>query len=255
MRVVTWNVNSIRARHEPVMTWLTRHEPDVVLLQETKCADLTFSGLAQQYADLGYQVEHHGRNHYNGVAILSRVGMDDVWRGFPGIEVAPYDEPRLLSAVCGGIRLHNVYVPNGRKLEHEQWYVKLAWLKLLHTLVDVTEPVLVAGDFNVQPTELDVYDPRAWRNRNHGSPPERAALAALLAKGLRDVTREHLPDGGIYTWWNYLAGQFEKNKGMRIDLALCTPDVADRVTRVWIDLDERRSTNTSDHAPLVVDLD
>jgi exodeoxyribonuclease III len=157
--------------------------------------------------------------------------------------------------LCDGIRLYSLYAPNGRKLNDPHWYFKLDFLRLVKATVDVDEPALVAGDFNVQPAPIDVYDPKAWKNRNHGSPPEREAIAALMEKGLRDVTREQLPQPGVYTWWNYRPGQFEKNKGMRIDLALCTEDLAERVTEVWIDRDERASASTSDHAPLVVDLE
>ena len=255
MRMVTWNVNSIRVRHPDVLAWLRRNEPDVVLLQETKCTDDTFDEVARADGEaLGYEVVHWGHNHYNGVAILSRVGLDEVRHGFPGARSAPFDEPRLLSAVCGGIRFWCVYVPNGRKREDPHWYFKLDWLRRLRDTVDVTEPTIVAGDFNVQRADIDVYDPKRWRNRNHATPEERAALASLIGSGLRDVMRERHPDPGVYTWWNYRPGQFEKNNGMRIDLALCTDEVADRVTDVWIDRSERAKPVTSDHAPVVVDL-
>jgi exodeoxyribonuclease III len=151
MRVVTWNVNSIRTRHPPVVAWLERHAPDVVLLQETKCNDLAFGALAADYRALGYETTHHGRDHYNGVAIISRVGIDQVERGFPGVSSAdrPYDEPRLLSAVCGGIRMWSVYVPNGRKIHDPHWHFKLGWLRLLGVTVDADQPALVGGDFQV----------------------------------------------------------------------------------------------------------
>lgn len=259
MRVVTWNVNSIRVRQPDVVAWLRRHEPDVVLLQETKCTDATFDAVARpELEHLGYDVAHWGVDHYNGVAIASRVGLDDVRRGFPDASDAPFDEPRVISAICGGIRTWCVYVPNGRKREDPHWYFKLAWLGRLRDAakadVDRGVPTIVAGDVNVQRADIDVYDPRRWRNRNHATPEERAAIAAVVDVGLRDVVRERFPDPGVYTWWSYRPGQVERNRGMRIDLVLCTPDVADRVTGVWIDLEERAKPVTSDHAPVVVDV-
>lgn len=260
MRVATWNVNSIRVRHDDVLAWLRRHEPDVVLLQETKCTDATFDAVARPDLEhLGYDVAHWGVNHYNGVAIASRVGLHEVRRGFPDAPPAPFDEPRLLRATCAGIRCWCVYVPNGRQREDPHWYVKLDWLRRLRDAVDDEvargASTIVAGDVNVQRADIDVYDPRRWRNRNHATPEERAAIAAVVDVGLRDVVREQHPDPGVYTWWSYAPGQVTRNRGMRIDLVLCTPDVADRVIDTWIDLDERSKPVTSDHAPVVVDLD
>ena len=260
MRIATWNVNSIRVRLGDVTAWLRRHRPDVALLQETKCTDAMFDAVARPDLEhLGYAVAHWGVDHYNGVAIASRVGLDDVRRGFPDAPPAPFDEPRAISATCAGLRVWSVYVPNGRKREDPHWYFKLAWLDRLRDAVgpDVAAgtPTIVAGDVNVQRADIDVYDPRRWRNRNHATPQERAAIAALLDVGLRDVLRERHPGPGVYTWWSYGPGQFAANRGMRIDLVLCTPDVADRVTAVAVDLDERARPVTSDHAPVVVDLD
>lgn len=255
MRVATWNVNSIRARHDHVTAWLIEHEPDVMALQETRCDDATFALLASTYRRLGYESVHHGRSSHAGVALLSRVGLESVERGFPGVDVAPFDQPRLLSAVCDGVRIHAVYAPNGRRYKHRQWYFKLDWLRLLRATVDGDASTILAGDFNVQPTSLDVYDPAVWRNRNHGSEPERAAIADLLATGLRDVTREHLPDSGVFTWWSHRPGQLAANRGMRIDLVLCSDDVADRVSNVRIDRAIREVERPSDHAPVVVDVE
>lgn len=259
MRLVTWNVNSIRVRHGDLLDWLARHEPDVVLLQETKCTDATFDDVARPDLEhLGYEVAHWGVDHYNGVAIASRVGLDAVQRGFADSPEAPFDEARLISATCAGVRCWSVYVPNGRKRGDPHWHFKLGWLARLRDAVapDVASGVatIVAGDVNVQRGDIDVYDPRRWRNRNHATPEERAAIAGVLDTGLRDVMRERHPEPGVYTWWSYVPGQFTKNKGMRIDLVLCSPDVADRVTDVGIDLDERAKPVTSDHAPVVVDL-
>ncbi len=256
LRIATWNVNSIRSRQGEVLGWLERHRPDVLVLQETKCTDAMFATaeIAGTYAALGYSVAHHGRDHWNGVAILSRVGLDDVQRGFPGSNRPPFDEARVIAATCGGIRVWSVYAPNGRGLDDPHYLFKLVWFERLRSAIDSSGPTVVAGDVNVAPTDLDIYDPVRWRRRTHASPPERAAIGALVDLGLRDVTREHLPDPGVYTWWSYRPGQFESNRGLRIDLALCTGDVADRVARVWIDTEARAATRASDHAPLVLDL-
>lgn len=259
MRVVTWNVNSIRARQARVLAWLERHRPDVALLQETKCTDALFAGegYTDQYEALGYQVAHHGHDHWNGVAILSRVGLADVARGFPGVNRPPYDEARVISAICGGVRVWSVYAPNGRGLDDPHYLFKLVWLERLRAAVAADgsgTPHLVTGDFNVAPADLDVYDPVRWRRRTHASPPERAAVAAFGDLGLIDVTRVHLPEAGVYTWWSYRPGQFEANRGLRIDLMWCDAGLAERVSRVWIDRDERAGAVASDHAPVVVDL-
>jgi len=263
LRIVTWNVNSIRSRHERLVAWIRRHEPDVLLLQETKCTDDLFAQaeFTGVYERLGYQVAHHGRDHWNGVAILSRVGLDHVQRGFPGLNRAPFDEARTISAVCGGIRVWSIYAPNGRELDDPHYLYKLVWFERLRAAITTTMPTFVSGDFNVAPTDLDIYDPIRWRRRTHASPAERAGIAAIVDLGLRDITREHLPEAGTYTWWSYRPGQYELNRGLRIDLTLCTPDLAVRTTRVWIDCHERSEagdatgTKPSDHAPLVVDLD
>jgi len=256
VRVTTWNVNSIRARIDAVVDWMDRQRPDVLLLQETKCSDEAFHtpALDGRLGQAGYTVAHLGTNHYNGVAIASRVGLDAVVRGFGDRSDGVFAEPRLLSATCSGVRVHNVYVPNGRRAHTSHWDAKLAWLRHLATVVDVGVPTVVAGDFNVQRADIDVYDPRRWRNRNHATPEERAALAALIDLGLRDVVRDHHPGPSVYTWWNHAAEQFARNRGMRIDLMLCTPDLADRVDRAWIDTAERGRPGSSDHAPVVIDL-
>ena len=259
MRVATWNVNSIRSHHRRLAEWIDRHRPDVLALQETKCTDAIFAELMSESLPDGYEFAHHGRDHWNGVAVISRVGIDDVRVGFPGHNRPPYDEARLLSAVCGGLDVHSLYAPNGRELGDPHYLYKLVWLERLRTVTVPDRPGILLGDFNVAPADIDIYDPVRWRRRTHASPPERAAIEALLDTGLRDVTREHLTDAGVFTWWSYRPGQFERNRGLRIDLALCTADVADRVRQVWIDVDERADSHPfekpSDHAPLVVDLD
>ena len=243
-----------------MLAWLRQHEPDIALLQETKCDDTTFSSseFTGAYESLGYEVAHHGRDHWNGVAILSRVGLSAVQRGFPGVNRAPFDEARLISARCGGVGVHSVYVPNGRTLDDPHYLYKLVWLERLRAMIKADESTLLAGDFNVAPTDLDIYDPSRWRRKTHASPPERAAISALLDVGVCDVTRRHHPGPDIFTWWSYRPGQFERNRGLRIDLALCTPDLAARVELVWIDTAERADDHPtekpSDHAPLVLEL-
>ncbi len=258
MRLASWNINSVRTRHPRVLAWLERHQPDVVALQETKCTDDVFATLAEDYTRLGYDWVHWGRDHWNGVAILSRIGLTDEQRGFRGVSRSPFDEARLLSATCGhgddAVRVSSLYVPNGRELDDPHYLYKLVWLERLRAEVDPAEPTLLIGDFNVAPTDVDIYDPSRWRRKTHASPPERAAIEALLDTGLLDVTRDHLPDPGVYTWWSYRPGQFEANRGLRIDLALASRVVADRVEDVWIDREERGGERPSDHAPLVLDL-
>jgi exodeoxyribonuclease III len=257
VRVVTWNVNSIRSRTARVSSWIEQHAPDVVLLQETKTADDSL--VVGPLSDLGYEVAHHGIDHWNGVAIASRIGLDDVRCGFSGTQRAPFDEARVMSAVCGGVRCWSVYAPNGRELDDPHYLYKLVWLERLRGDIGSAGMHFVAGDFNVAPTDQDIYDPKRWRRRTHASAEERAALAALVDLGLRDVTREHLRGDGVFTWWGYRPGQFELNRGLRIDLALLSGPLADRVTGVWIDRDERAMADfmgekPSDHAPVVVDL-
>lgn len=256
MRIATWNVNSIRARDQRVPAWLREHEPDVLLLQETKCDDELFAAtIGDQLTELGYRWANHGHDHWNGVAVVSRIGIENVRRGFPGVNRAPFDEARVISATCGGIDVHSLYAPNGRTLDDPHYLFKLVWLERLRVLVEGGRPAVLAGDFNVAPTDGDVYDPKRFRGKTHTSQPERAAIAALLDSGLVDVTPKHLPHAGTYTWWGYRPGQFEQNRGLRIDLALCTPSLADRVTDVRIDRNERsddRPQKPSDHAPLVI---
>jgi exodeoxyribonuclease III len=253
MRLATWNINSLKVRLPRLESWLAEVQPDIVCLQETKVADGAFPALT--FSGLGYDAAHHGQGQWNGVAILSRVGVDDVRAGFAdGIE--PDVDARLVSATCGGIRVHSVYVPNGRALDHEHYRYKLSWLDRLRAHVAATttpaHAVIVAGDFNVAPDDRDVYDPAKFEGATHVSPPERDALAAIEAWGLDDVFRRHHRDGGMYSWWDYRAGDFHQGRGMRIDLVLAT----DRVQSSWciIDRNARKGQQPSDHAPVVVDL-
>lgn len=254
LRVATWNINSIRIRHERVLDWLGTNRPDVLALQETKCTDDVFAELAGAYEDAGYEWAHWGRDQWNGVAILSRVGCSGVRCGFRGRNRAPFDEARLIGADCGGIRFVSLYAPNGRSLDDPHYLYKLVWLERLRAEVDPGQPMLLLGDFNVAPTDADIYEPKRWRGKTHASPPERTAIDALLDTGLVDVTRRYLPEPGVYTWWSYRPGQFERNHGLRIDLALADPDTAARVTDVWVDTAERAGERPSDHAPLVLEL-
>ncbi len=256
MRVVSWNVNSIRSRTGHVARWIETHAPDVVALQETKCTDAAFP--AEVFTDRGYEVVHHGRDHWNGVAIASRVGLVDVLPGFPGPQRPPFDEARVLSATCGGLRVVSLYVPNGRGLDDPHYLFKLVWLERLRSVAAAElaagAPLLLLGDFNVAPTDRDIYDPVRWRRRTHASPPERAAVAALVDLGLVDPHRERDPGPGLFTWWGYRPGMFETDRGLRIDLALVAPSVAARVVDAWIDRGARAEPQPSDHAPVVLDL-
>lgn len=265
MRIVTWNVNSIRARIDLLIDVVGRLEPDVLLLQETRCADVEFPHL--EFAARGYEVAHHGNHHRNGVAIASRVGLDGLQAGFRSPPVAlgsgpddgDFAEARLVSATCGGVRCHSVYVPNGREIDHPQYRFKLAWLDHLRSeLADEVAagtPTVIGGDFNIAPADIDIYDPVRWRGETHASPRERAALGALLGIGLHDVMRELDPSPGLYTWWNYRPGQFEQNRGLRIDLFLVSSDIANATRAVTVDRDGRRpGTRPSDHAPVSLDV-
>lgn len=256
MRIATWNVNSLKARLPRVEAWLAEVEPDVVCLQETKLADDAFPALA--FEALGYSGAHHGEGRWNGVAILSRVGLDDVVANFADGQ-EPDGEARILSATCGGVRVSSVYVPNGRALDHEHYRYKLAWMARLRRHLEATATpdaaVVVAGDFNIAPDDRDVHDPAAFVGATHVSEAERAALAELEAWGLVDLFRLQHPEGGLYSWWDYRAGDFHQGRGMRIDLVLGTRPVAERVGWSIIDRNARKGQQPSDHAPVVVDLE
>ena len=257
MRIATWNVNSVRQRMPRLLPWLDERRPDVVCLQETKLADAAFEELlGEELRGRGYAVATHGAAQWNGVAILSRVGLEDVARGLPGEPEWEVPEARAVSATCGGIRVHSVYVPNGRRPDSEHYRYKLAWYAALRDLVAAgPEAAVVCGDMNVAPSDADVFDPAAYAGHTHVTPPERAALAELGALGLRDVVRERWPEERIFTYWDYRAGMFHKDLGMRIDLVLASGPVADRVRAAWVDRQARKGKGPSDHAPVIVDLD
>ncbi len=256
MRIATWNVNSVVARLPRLLEWLQDTAPDAVCLQETKIADDGFP--ADAVRELGYQVATHGDGRWNGVAILSRVGLDDVVRGLAGGPGYPDPEARAVGASCGDVRLWSVYVPNGREPGHDHYRYKLAWLASLRDVVaaDVTrtDRLAVMGDFNVAPTDADVWDPAVFTESTHVTPPERAALAALLEVGLVDVVPRPLKYDHPFTYWDYRAGNFHKNLGMRIDLVYATPLLAGSVTDAYVDREARKGKGPSDHAPVVVDL-
>jgi exodeoxyribonuclease-3 len=259
MRLATWNVNSLGARLPYVLEWMEANQPDVVCMQETKQADDAFP--SGEFADLGYQTAHHGDGRWNGVAIASRVGLTDESRGFESAE--DVHGCRIVAANCGGVRVHSVYVPNGRSLDSDQYPIKLEWLARLRAYVDQTctpdDAVAVCGDFNVAPVDADVYDPAKFVGATHTSPPEREALGALLDWGLEDVFRRHHPEGGIFSWWDYRAGDFHEGRGMRIDLVLLSKGLADRTSDSRVDRNARKKSpagyKPSDHAPVVVDIE
>jgi len=255
VRVATWNVNSLKARMPRVEQWLDEIRPDVLCLQETKSTDDAFPAMA--FSALGYESVHHGEGRWNGVAIISRVGIDDVVDGFAPV-VATDHEARLLTATCGGVRLATVYVPNGREVGHEHWHHKLDWFARLRAHLDATadpgEDVLLLGDFNVAPDDRDVWDPASANGGTHVSPEERGALGALCDWGLVDVFRQRHQEDRLYTWWDYRAGAFHKHLGMRIDLVLASAPLADRLSWVLVDRNARKGSQPSDHAPLVAEF-
>lgn len=257
MRVATWNVNSVKQRAPRLLAWLDQRRPDVVCLQETKLTDDAFRQLlGDDLSSRGYAVALHGEAQWNGVAILSRVGLDDIVAGVAGAPGFPHQEARAVSAICDGTRVHSVYVPNGREPGSEHYRYKLAWLAALGEVVrSGPEAAMVCGDMNIAPADIDVFDPNAYVGQTHVTPPERAALAKLQALGLRDVVRDRWPTERVFTYWDYRAGMFHQDLGMRIDLLLATVVVAGRVRAAWVDRQARKGTGPSDHAPVIVDLD
>ncbi|GAA4334893.1 exodeoxyribonuclease-3 [Actinomadura luteofluorescens] len=277
MRLATWNVNSVKARLPRLLAWLDETKPDVVCLQETKCRADLFP--AAEVEELGYATAAHGDGRWNGVAVLSRVGIEDVSNGFPGepayageagtegedeqmelnepVLLAP--EARAIGATCGGVRVWSLYAPNGRTPESAHYTYKLAWFAALRDALAeelaAGAPLVACGDYNVAPTDEDVWDPAVFAGSTHVTPPERQALADLRALGLRDVVPTIEKGPHPYTYWDYRAGAFHKNMGMRIDLFYANEDVAGRVASAYVDREARKGKGPSDHAPVVVDLD
>jgi exodeoxyribonuclease-3 len=267
MRIATWNVNSLKARLDKVLWWLDRARPDVLLLQETKLADAHAPAAA--FREAGYGLVHHGEGRWNGVAIASRFPLDGVVTNFgeplrrsrtPDTgDDEPLAEARMLAVRTAGLRVVCVYAPNGRTVDSPFYRAKLAWFDRLARWLAAVMPdggdLVLGGDLNVAPEDADVWDPAACHGGTHVSAPERAALARLLALGLVDGYRRHHPEPGRYTWWDYRAGAFHKNFGMRIDHLLLSRSLAARTVHAEIDREARKGSLPSDHAPLVVDVD
>lgn len=257
MRIATWNVNSLKARLPRVEEWLGYAQPDVLCLQETKMTDAAFPALT--FAALGYDAAHHGHGRWNGVAILSRVGLEGVSAAFSGQPAAEDTESRIVSATCAGVRVASVYVPNGRSVGSDHYRAKLAWLAELKAHLeaecDPASPVAVCGDFNVAPDDRDVWDPVVVHGSTHVSPPERQAIADLEAWGLVDGFRRCYAQDRLYSWWDYRAGDFHQHRGMRIDLILVSSCLAERITFALIDRFARKGRQPSDHAPVLVDIE
>jgi exodeoxyribonuclease-3 len=255
VRIATWNVNSLKARLDRVEQWIADMQPDILCMQETKLSEEAFPALA--FMGMGYETAHYGQGQWNGVAILSKVGLSDVVMNFADGESDP--DARIITALCGDIRVTSVYVPNGRSLEDDHYQYKLRWLAQLRQHVALTsspgDAVIVAGDFNIAPADLDVYDPAKFVGATHTSPPERALLTELCDWGMVDLFRKHHSDGKLYSWWDYRAGDFHQGRGLRIDLVLASQSVADRCTWSVIDRNARKGQMPSDHAPVIVELD
>ncbi|GAA3803997.1 exodeoxyribonuclease III [Nocardioides panacisoli] len=262
MRIATWNVNSLRSRIDRVEAFLDRHDIDVLAVQETKAREdqLPLMGLQAR----GYEIAAAGVDQWNGVAIISRVGIEDVAVGFPGMP--GWGEPlaaeaRAVGATCGGVRLWSLYIPNGRKPDDPHYVYKLDWMDRLRDAAQawLGEQTALVGDWNVCPTDEDVFAPEQFKNSTHVTPAERAAFQRFLDDGYADVVRPYCPGPGVYTYWDYYRQRFERNRGLRIDFVLGSPSFADRVTGAFIDRDERDPAqgtgSPSDHAPVVVDLD
>ncbi|TDD29366.1 exodeoxyribonuclease III [Actinomadura sp. KC06] len=273
MRLATWNVNSVKARLPRLLAWLEEAAPDVVCLQETKCRADQFP--AAEVEELGYATAAHGDGRWNGVAVLSKVGIEDVSNSFPGEPVYEGDtgdpqtkltepvlltpEARAIGATCGGVRVWSLYAPNGRTPDSAHYVYKLAWFAALREALAAElaagTPLVACGDYNVAPTDEDVWDPAVFIGSTHVTPPERQVLAELRALGLHDVVPTPMKGPHPYTYWDYRAGMFHKNMGMRIDLFYASEGVAGRVRSAYVDREARKGKGPSDHAPVVVDLD
>jgi exodeoxyribonuclease III len=261
VRIVTWNVNSLKVRLERVVAWIVKNEPDVVLLQETKIADAAFPTTA--FSEVGYASAHHGDGRWNGVAIVSRLGLEAVRAGFTDATSEMASESRVIAATCGDLRAYSIYVPNGREVGSTFFEAKLGWLADFRRELDATckpdQPIVVGGDFNVAPEDRDVYDIKKFEGATHVTAEERNALGNVLAFGLTDVVRNLHPDEqGPFSWWDYRGGAFHKGEGMRIDLVLASDPIAAHVQAAFVDREARKkgafSDPPSDHAPVIVDV-
>ena len=262
MRIATWNVNSIRSRIDRVTAWLEANDVDVLAIQETKCREDQFPGL--ELSAMGYDFAHFGLNQWNGVAIISRVGLEDIATSFADDQPMFGDpavlEARSIGATCGDVRLWSLYVPNGRELDNPHYAYKLAWLERLRQVAAewlIANPeaqIALTGDWNVAPTDEDVWDMAVFEGHTHVSAPERAAFQAMIDAGYADVVRPHTPGPGVYTYWDYQQLAFPKKRGLRIDFILASQALAARVDSAWIDREERKGKGASDHAPVVIEL-
>lgn len=261
MRIATWNVNSIRSRVDRVEAWLARSEVDVLAIQETKAREDQFPYLP--FEALGYEVAHIGLNQWNGVAIASRVGLAEITVGFPGMPrwgEPPAPEARAIGATCAGVRVWSVYVPNGRALDDPHMAYKLEWLDRLAAAgrawlaEDPQAQIVIMGDWNVAPSDEDVWSMEFYADKSHVSPGERAGFRGVVDAGYADLVRPHAPGPGVYTYWDYQQLRFPKKQGMRIDFALGSPALAARVAGAAIDREERKGKGASDHAPVVIEL-
>ena len=256
MLIATWNVNSLKARMPRVEEWVDQVRPDVLCMQETKMSDAQFP--AMTFTGLGYDSVHHGQGQWNGVAILSRVGMEDTLAGFDDGR-DPDPDARIVWATCGGVRIASVYVPNGRELDHDHYRYKLDWLGRLRSHLDAhhspDEPLAVCGDWNIAPEDRDVWSAKAFAGSPHVSVPEREALAAVKEWGLVDVFREHYDAGGLFSYWDYRAGDFHQKRGMRIDYVLASHALAKSSVSDLVDRNARKGTKPSDHAPVLALFD
>jgi exodeoxyribonuclease-3 len=259
VRIATWNVNSMRARIDRAVAWLERSDVDVVAVQETKAKDEQFP--TARFEEIGYQVAHLGHSQWNGVALISRVGIEDVELGFPGMPSwgdPPAAEARAIGATCGGVRIWSLYVPNGRTLEDPHLAYKLQWLDALRAAgkdwlaADPQAQIALVGDWNVAPQDDDVWDMAAFEGSTHVSQPERDAFNGVVEAGFADVVRPHTE--GAFTYWDYTQLRFPKKQGMRIDFVLASPVLAARVKTAMIDREERKGKGASDHAPVIVEL-
>ena len=254
MKIATWNVNSVLARLPQVVRWLEAASPDVLCMQETKCVDEKFP--IDDFSGLGYHSESFGQAAYNGVAILSRIKCEQVCRGLPDDEEGA--QSRVLAATIGGIRIVNVYTPNGQAVGAEKYYFKLEWLRRLRAFFDLhyqpSERVLLCGDFNVAPEDRDVHDPIMWRGRILFSDPEKEALLRVKQWGFVDAFRMHNSEEKQFSWWDYRAGAFRRNMGLRIDHVWVTEPLAKQTTGVVIDREPRRWEKPSDHAPVIAEI-
>nr|WP_232541891.1 exodeoxyribonuclease III [Nocardia bovistercoris] len=267
--MATWNVNSIRSRIDRVAGFLDRQDIDVLAMQETKCRDDQFP--YERFDELGYEVAHLGVNQWNGVAIASRVGLTEVEQAFPGqpgfdkdagesLISTPVVESRALGATCGGVRVWSLYVPNGRALDDPHYTYKLAWLAALRETgagwlaADPAARIALVGDWNIAPTDDDVWSPEFFEGKTHTSQPERDAFEAMLTSGFADVMRPFAPGPGVYTYWDYTQLRFPRKEGMRIDFVLATPELAGRAVDSTVDREERKGKGASDHAPVIAEF-